>query len=492
MTVTVTGGRTYDEWRALARPLLQARVAPSEIRWVDPYEQQLTLAASGVTATAESHQHCAAANAAQGNPAASRVSSSMTIPRQLSRLAELVLCHRDSSRFDVLYRVTHRVLDVRRNLLTDAADADVHKLLMLTKAVSRDAHKMKAFVRFRRVEAEDGERYIAWHRPDHRVLPIVGPFFARRFGVMRWTVMTPFGTADWNGESLTYGPPAASSESPTADSLEDLWRTYYSNIFNPARANVRAMQREMPVRFWSTLPEADVIESLLKGAPTRVDTMIAAGSDQETGAAAYLPRTPVITLPQLRTAAAVCQGCDLYCRATQTVFGEGPETAPLMLVGEQPGDQEDLQGRPFVGPAGELLSRALADAHIDRDAVYVTNAVKHFRWEPDPNRGLRRIHSKPSARQVRACRPWLDHEIALVRPRAIVLLGATAGQSLLGTQFRVSTMRSRLLTNTPLAPATLVATIHPSAILRTNDRALQAREYAALVEDLRLAATALL
>jgi DNA polymerase len=415
----------------------------------------------------------------------------LKIPRELARHAELVVCHRDPRRFDVLYRILYRVVHENRDLLKDAADEDVHDLLMLTKAVSRDAHKMKAFVRFRRVRVEDGDRYIAWHRPDHRVLPIVAPFFARRFGIMRWTIMTPIGTADWDGEALTYGPPAAQRSAPQGDSVEEVWRTYYANIFNPARANLRAMRREMPGRFWSTLPEAGIIESLLKEAPARVDGMLTSDSGQATGASAFLPDGPVVSLQQLRKAAASCRGCDLHCRATKTVFGEGPASAPLMLVGEQPGDHEDLQGRPFVGPAGELLSRALVDAGINREATYVTNAVKHFKWEPDPNRGLRRIHSKPSAREVRACRAWLDHEIELVKPKVIVLLGATAGQSLLGAQFRVSTMRSRLLRDTPVAPATLVATIHPSAILRTQDRSLQEREYAAFVEDLQLAASAL-
>ncbi|HYE61529.1 MAG TPA: UdgX family uracil-DNA binding protein [Phycisphaerales bacterium] len=482
MSRVVAGAAHFESWRASVRPLLAAGLGPDEVRWVDPYEQQ------GVLAAAEPTESARVATDAGGAPL---VQATHIVPREFVRLAEHAICHRDPSRFDVLYRVLYRLTHERRSLLTDAADEDVHRFYLLVKGVSRDAHKMKAFVRFRRVGTEAGDHYIAWHRPDHRVLPIVAPFFARRFGVMRWTILTPVGTADWNGESLTYGPPATRRDAPTDDTLEEIWRTYYANIYNPARTNLRVMQREMPVRYWGNLPESELIDSLVRAAPTRVQGMLNSDAGQATGAAAYLPSGPVLSLNQLREAASTCQGCDIYCRATQTVFGEGPEDAPLMLVGEQPGDQEDLAGRPFVGPAGEVLSRAMAEAGIPRQQTYVTNAVKHFKWEPDPNRGLRRIHSKPSAREVRACRAWLDHEINVVKPKVIVLLGATAGQSLLGAQFRVSTMRSRLLTDTPLAPAALVATIHPSAILRTPDPALQQREYQALVEDLRLAHAAI-
>jgi uracil-DNA glycosylase family protein len=192
-------------------------------------------------------------------------------------------------------------------------------------------------------------------------------------------------------------------------------------------------------------------------------------------AAAFLPDSP--TLPKLRKAAAGCTACDLYKTGTQTVFGEGTKTAEVMFVGEQPGDQEDLQGRPFVGPAGKLLDRAMEEAGIDRSLAYVTNVVKHFKWVA---RGKRRIHQKPSWAEMTACRPWLDAEIAVVKPRVLVCLGATAAQALLGRQFRVTKQRGQLI-DSPLAPNVL-ATIHPSAILRADDRDA---EYAGFVADLR-------
>jgi DNA polymerase len=192
-------------------------------------------------------------------------------------------------------------------------------------------------------------------------------------------------------------------------------------------------------------------------------------------AAEFLPGT--LTLPKLRKAAAGCTACDLYKTGTQTVFGEGTKTAEVMFVGEQPGDQEDLQGRPFVGPAGKLLDRAMEEAGIDRSRAYVTNVVKHFKWVA---RGKRRIHQKPSWAEMTACRPWLDAELAVVQPRVLVCLGATAAQALLGRQFRVTKERGKLI-DSPLAPNVL-ATIHPSAILRADDRDA---EYEGFVADLR-------
>ena len=188
------------------------------------------------------------------------------------------------------------------------------------------------------------------------------------------------------------------------------------------------------------------------------------------------------SLPKLREAAAGCAACDLYKTGTQTVFGEGTRNAEVMFVGEQPGDQEDLAGKPFVGPAGRLLDEALVDAGIDRKTVYVTNVVKHFKWQA---RGKRRIHQKPNWSEIAACRPWLDAELAVVEPRVLVCLGATAAQALLGRQFRVTRERGRPV-ESDLA-AHVIATVHPSSILR-SDPETREQEYAAFVEDLKVVA----
>jgi DNA polymerase len=191
-----------------------------------------------------------------------------------------------------------------------------------------------------------------------------------------------------------------------------------------------------------------------------------------------LPADP--SLPEVRDISKGCKACHLYLRGTQTVFGEGPPKADIMMVGEQPGDAEDLAGRPFVGPAGKLLDRALEDAGIDRALVYVTNVVKHFKWEP---RGKRRIHARPNAGEIGACRPWLETEIALVRPRVLVCLGATAAQALLGRAFKVTQMRGQFV-ESPLAPL-VTATVHPSSILRAPDDESRSQELRELVADLK-------
>jgi uracil-DNA glycosylase len=209
-------------------------------------------------------------------------------------------------------------------------------------------------------------------------------------------------------------------------------------------------------------------ESLLDGA----------GDD---GAAALVPPNP--TLSKLLKAAAGCKACPLWKTGTQTVFGEGPGDAELMFVGEQPGDREDIEGHPFVGPAGQLFDRALADAGLDRSRTYVTNAVKHFKWTP---RGKRRIHQKPSWGEITACHPWLDAELAVIEPRVLVPMGAVAAQALLGKQFRVSRERGRPI-ESDLAPV-VIATVHPSSVLRSDNRE---RDYEGLVEDLRTVAGAL-
>ena len=187
----------------------------------------------------------------------------------------------------------------------------------------------------------------------------------------------------------------------------------------------------------------------------------------------------------VREAAKGCEACHLYKRATQTVFGEGPKDAPIMLVGEQPGDYEDVAGKPFVGPAGKIMDRALEEAGIDRSHVYVTNAVKHFKWEP---RGKRRIHKKPNSREIAACRPWLEAEMRLVKPQLVVCLGSTAGQAFFGPSFRVTRERGKVLSS-KLAPK-VVATVHPSSLLRQPDEESREREYERFVVDLRAAVKA--
>ena len=349
----------------------------------------------------------------------------------------------------------------------------------MKKAVTRDVHKMKAFVRFRRIEADEPpvESYIAWHRPDHLIMRLAAPFFSRRFKGMSWTILTPRESAHWDQQQLTYGPGLPASEAPQADALEDLWKTYYASIFNPARIKVDMMKREMPVRHWPTLPEATLIEDLIREAPTRVNQMIENHEGFSETGAHYLPVEQ--DLKSLRQSVNNCQACHLCNDATQAVFGIGPENARLVLVGEQPGDREDIEGKPFVGPAGELLNTSLRDAGIERRDVYLTNVVKHFKFE---RRGKRRLHKKPDSREIYACRPWLESELMALQPKTVICLGATAAQALLGRDFRLSQQRGGIQA-TEWSERT-IATWHPAAILRMPDENRKREMIRQFVQDL--------
>lgn len=264
------------------------------------------------------------------------------------------------------------------------------------------------------------------------------------------------------------------------DELEDLWRRYYGNVFNPARIKLRALRAELPVRHWRTLPEMRILPDLLADAPRRVELLMATAAKQpKTSAADFLP--PKLTIPAMQRAVQGCRGCELCCQgATQAVFGDGPADARCIFVGEQPGDTEDRAGKPFVGPAGQLMDELLEEAGVDRREVYVTNTVKHFRFE---QRGHRRIHAKPLARHINACLPWLEAEAKVVQPTMMVALGSTAAQAIMGKDFRVTKQRGQVL-SCPFAPWFL-ATIHPSAILRIPEDAARHQAKADFVADMR-------
>lgn len=265
----------------------------------------------------------------------------------------------------------------------------------------------------------------------------------------------------------------ARAAAPSPD--PDRWGLLYSVLFRIAKGDRDLMLRRGE-------PELQRLRKLAEEAPPASASAAAALSAP--GAAAYVPKTR--DLEELRRAAASCQGCDLYRHATQTVFGNGPASAKAVLVGEQPGDQEDIQGAPFVGPAGEVLDRALAEAHIPRQDVYVTNVVKHFKFV---RTARRRIHQTPGTVEIGACRPWLEAEVAAIQPEILVCLGATASKALLGADFRLMKERGRIL-KTPWAPK-LLATLHPSAVLRAEDVPGQQRLYDFLLTDLKLVASEL-
>ncbi len=458
----------FDGWRSAARGLAAARVEPHVIVWGTPSLE------AGLFGGFED---------APGPP----FGASVHTPRAFIEEARLAACHRDPDRFDLLYRVLLR-LQREDGLWSRTVDPDIHRLLALAKSVRRDRHKMTAFVRFREIATEAGAAYVAWFEPVHRIVELTSPFFVDRFAGMRWSILTPERSAHWTGADLVFGPGATRGDAPSEDALEAIWRTYYVSIFNPARLKTAAMQREMPKKYWANLPEAALIAGLVRDSAAQESRMIDRTTKAHPRAAAIrrqhedAPKAAAHGLEAVREESARCTRCPLHQHATQTVFGEGLQTARLVFVGEQPGDSEDLAGKPFVGPAGRLFDRALAEAGIARADAYVTNAVKHFKYLP---RGKKRIHQKPNAGEIDACRWWVDRELAQVKPRLAVALGATALRSLTGKSMPVIASRGQVLPG--LGAERVIVTVHPSFLLRLPDEETKQREWAAFVGDLRRA-----
>jgi probable DNA metabolism protein len=452
-----------EAWRVLAREALAREIPPDQIAWTHADEQSLlpTL------------------------PVPDRPSKpTVAVPGDLLALLSLLLAHSDPQRFALAYRLTWRVTRGERDLLARRTDDDVHRAYDMAKAVRRDLHKMKAFVRFRAID-DEGPRYVAWFEPTHFIVDRVAPFFLRRFTGMRWTILTPYRSVDWNGRVLQFGPGARRSDAAATDALEDLWRTYYAGIFNPARLNTRMMRQEMPQKYWKNLPEAHLLPTLIRDAGARVQAMVER-SPQPPRRHVPEPVSVAVAVPpgslaELNAAAAGCRACPLWGPATQTVVGEGPGDARIMVIGEQPGDEEDLAGRPFVGPAGRLFDKALAQVGIDRDSLYVTNAVKHFKFE---QRGRWRLHKNPDRSERQSCRKWLAGEIERVQPDYFVCLGVTAAEAMLGRGVRLMTERGRWLA---LDDRTwLLLTVHPAFVLRQPDGPARARALTLFADDLAL------
>lgn len=459
----------FSEWRDQARVLLAAAVAPEAVTWINGHETSLFDEAPAATAAP---------------------STGARVPRTFLDLANTVLAHSDPQRHGLLYRVLWRLAHGEPQLLQLITDADMLRLRAMEKSVRRDTHKMKAFVRFREVAAPEnsGSVFIAWFEPKHYIVERVAPFFMRRFAGMHWSILTPYRSAHWDGETLKFAEGANKSEAPDEDALEDLWRTYYANIFNPARLKIKAMTSEMPVKYWKNLPEARLIPGLIREAMPRAQEMVdKPATTPRKRIAPALPQAPTGealeagSLEQLRSLALDCRRCELWKQATRTVFGEGPKNAQVMFIGEQPGDQEDLAGKPFIGPAGKLLNRALEQAGLDRQKIYVTNTVKHFKFEP---RGKQRLHKRADSREQAACRPWLEAELAQVQPEIVVCLGAMAAQAVFGSEFQLLKERGRWRELGSGIRA--FATVHPSFLLRLPDQEARERGFDEFVRDLKL------
>lgn len=478
--LAVEGG--YAGWRAQALRALAAGRPPETVTWVehgsaaDAGTEQLMLldapAAPAAPVPGDDAVPPAPSNTLGAAP-------QVRISRALAALLQEAAHYRSPQRWGFLYRVLWRWCQGDR-AVASPADEDGARLHAMAKSVRRAHHDMIAYVRFHRRSGQGIPEYLAWYEPEHDVLADAADHFARRMGGSSWWIGTPQGAALWDGQALQLSDTpadavvdavagadvAALRSGAAADEIEPLWLAYYKSIFNPARLNEAALEQHMPVRFWKGLPEGRLIPAMI------ADARNGARRVAQAGAVGTMKGKPVAVDAQdaqpLRpppSSLDQCRRCELWRHATQAVPGHGPETARIMLVGEQPGDQEDLAGRAFVGPAGKVLDEAMRRAGVPPDSVFVTNAVKHFKWIA---RGKRRLHKTPAQREVEACAHWLEEERARVRPAVIVTLGATALGAILG---RKASLQDYLNAPVQLGGAWLVATWHPSYALRVDDPA---------------------
>ena len=469
----------FAGWRTAARSLLTQGIAPEEVQW------RVSDKIRGLFDTPEF-----VPTQTQG--------PQLSVSRDFLMLCKTAILYRDPVRFGLLYRLLWRVRK-EPNLLRISFDSDFIKVRSMAQAVRRDLHKMKAFVRFREIASEEDSEsvFVAWFEPSHFIVQATAPFFTGRFTNMRWSILTSDVCMHWNGETLSYSPGASKADAPAEDDGEDLWRSYYRSIFNPARLKVSAMQSQMPKKYWRNLPEAELIADIVANAGKRMDAMIKAQpTEPQRKIVKYTAekKDSMVKSDAVGTKAALDQlNIELLANgefklaeySTQAVLGSGGAPSDIMLLGEQPGEQEDLAGKPFIGPAGKLLDQALREAGIERSEVYVTNTLKHYKFKLEGNR---RVHMVPGIGDIKTYLPWLQGEIAIVQPRIIVALGAVAARAITGEALGVEDNRGKLF---PLMNGRqALVTYHPSFILRTPDKVTKQLRYERLVTDLKLAAQA--
>ena len=465
---------SFPEWRAAARDLLVHDVAPELVTWNEAATLEADLFSGAPAADP-------AADDLPAGPAP--VKPAPHIPRALMDMLQSAACCRVPDRWAFLYRVIWRWQKGEHDVQSPA-DVDGVKLHAMVKAVRREEHDMHAYIRFRERPEELGPpRFAAWFEPRHDVLPQVADHFVKRMGGVTWMIGTPDASVMWDGATLHHTGPLMTSAADLDDAGEALWLTYYRSIFNPARVNAQLMQSHIPSRFWKNLPEGAIVPGMVSNAELGARST---GQAQAVGRKSgfTIPIAPADAQPDRQQPSKLdeCRRCDLWQHATQAVGGEGPKQAQIMLVGEQPGDQEDLAGKAFIGPAGQLLDRVFASAGLERRAIYLTNAVKHFKWEP---RGKRRLHKTPAQKEVEACAYWLDKELASVQPKVIVALGATALKAVLGNGgAKLGDSIGKALRH---GEHWVVTVYHPSYILRVPDEKTKREAFSVMVEGFKLA-----
>ena len=456
--------KTFEGWRSVARELASQNVPPHEIQWSDE------------TISLFAHFNDLANNSQKMNNSTGSTTSQVKVPAEFIKMAQTVSYAKDADRWELLYRVLYRLNFENSNLMNITIDADISRAENLVAAIRKDIHKLHAFVRFKKLIINGEDTYVAWHKPEHLIIKPGTSFFARRFGDKRWSIFTPDESAHWDLKKLTFGPGMRQNDFQIQDGWDEIWKTYYKSIFNPSRIKIKMMKSEMSPKYWSSMPETALIRDLIREAPQRLQEM---AKNQNQAAVVSLNKS----IEELKIDIKTCTACPLYKDASQAVFGTGPQDAEIMIVGEQPGDQEDLAGLPFVGPAGEILNQALKNAQLDREKIYLTNAVKHFKWT---RHNKMRLHQKPTGSNMHACKPWLEAEIAQIKPKIIIALGATAATAVLGRLPKISEERGKIIYGSPYAEKIIISW-HPSAILRSTDPSESQERAQQLSSDLGLA-----
>ncbi len=415
----------WQGWRGATRAMVLAGVPPEDVQW--------SVGAQG-----------------DAGDALPEGSGSFSVSRNLVTLAGQAIQARDPERFGLLYRLVWRANAGERVL-----DADLRAAQRLALAVRAEAHRMRTHLRFLPIEEDDRPRYLGWYEPAHYVLEANAQLIARRFPDLAFSIITPDGAAHWDRAELRFSRGAAHRTVKDDEGLRTWWLAHREALLRHARAG-------------TSVSEAEALDEVPRppDRPPLGPVVLSLSADAD--------------LRDAQGEAADCRRCHLFEQATQTVFGEGPAHARVLFVGEQPGDQEDVIGRPFVGPAGQIMDRAMEEAGIDRRSIYITNAVKHFKFEP---RGKRRIHKTPETPEIQACRFWLDVELVRLRPKLVVAMGATAARALLGRPVTISRERGQPI-RLPDGQDAFI-TVHPSFLLRVPDEDAKAREYRAFVADLR-------
>ncbi|GGY99239.1 UdgX family uracil-DNA binding protein [Pseudoduganella plicata] len=465
---------SFGDFRTAARDLIVRRIPPESVQWSGTQHAGGDLLSAANTGLVPALP----ADLLDQPPA-----PPPRIPRALMEMLQGAACYRAPDRWGFLYKVLWRWQLGQQEILS-MADEDGARLQHMVKAVRHEEHDMHAYLRFRERPPEAGDpRFVAWFEPAHDVLPQVAQHFARRMGKISWMIGTPDATVAWDGSTLHATGPLMRSAADVEDSGEALWLTYYRSIFNPARLNAGTMHGHIRSRFWKNLPEAAVVPHMVSQAAAgarKVGQLDTVG--KRTGTT--IPIAPEKAAPERQQPSSLddCRRCDLWQNATQAVAGQGVHHAKIMLVGEQPGDQEDLAGKPFVGPAGALLDKAMDEAAMDRRKIYITNAVKHFKWEP---RGKRRLHKTPAQKEVMACHYWLETELETVKPEVLVALGSTALKSIL--QSGSVTMKDHIGKPFRHEGRWVVVTYHPSYALRVPSAEARHEAVAAIVAALKLA-----